>query len=204
MFASDSTGHDLYHLRRVLNLALHLQRHEGGDRLVIAAAALLHDVHRIMQRESGHYCAPKDSLPAVRTLLDATPFPDGKKDHVLHCVAYHEEYAFSATGKTVDDLETWIVQDADNLDALGAIGVGRTFAYGGAYGLPMWMPEAPFDREDYDDAETDPSVLHHFHSKLLRLKDTMNTETARRMAARRHAFMKRFVDEFIAEWSGEQ
>lgn len=203
-FAGDSSGHDLHHLRRVLRVALHLQEQEGGDRLVVAAAALLHDVHRIIETETGTFCPPKDSLPAVRDILERTDFPAEKIERVLHCVEFHEEYSFSPDGRTVDDVETLILQDADNLDALGAIGIGRTFAFGGAHGVPMHAPGLPFDRPHYDEAERDPSVLHHFHSKLLRLRESMNTEAGRALAARRHAFMEAFVEEFVEEWAGRR
>lgn len=203
-FQADRSGHDVYHLKRVLNLALRLQEREGGNRMVIAAAALLHDVHRILEHETGTYCAPADALPEVERFLDETDLAPELKRHVLHCVAFHEEYGFSASGRTARDLETLIVQDADNLDALGAVGVARTFAFGGAYGVPLWEPELPFDRVHYDEATRDPSVIHHFQSKLLRLKDHMHTETAKRMALERHAFMQRFVDTFFEEWQGRR
>src|SRR3990172_4058896 len=114
VFAADSSGHDIYHLKRVMNLALHIQEKEGGDMLIIAASALVHDVHRIIQNQTGKFCAPKDSLPQVSAILDKVDFPEDKKANVLHCVEYHEEYNFSQAGKTVADIETLILQDADN------------------------------------------------------------------------------------------
>ena len=205
LFQDESSGHDIHHLKRVLNLALNIQEIEGGDRLVIAAAALLHDIHRILQNQSGRYCSPKDSLPMVKQILDKTSFPEEKKRQVFHCVEFHEEYGFTETGKTVDDLETLILQDADNLDAIGAIGIGRAFAYGGVYGSPMWLPDIPIEREYYDDKSAkDPSVLHHFYSKLFRLRENMHTPTAKTMAERRHRFMERFVTEFLEEWQGKR
>ena len=120
---------------------------------------------------------------------------------MLHCVEFHEEYSFSEGGVTVDDIETLILQDADNLDAIGAIGIGRTFAYAGAYGSPMYVPDIPLGRESYDESDlSDPSAIHHFYSKLLKLKDNMHTKTAREIAAGRHRFMEQFVELFLAEW----
>lgn len=201
-FKAESSGHDIHHLRRVQWLALHIQEQEGGDRLVIAAAATLHDVHRIMQRESGRYVSPAESLPTVRAILEAADFPTGKVPRVLHCVEFHEEYSFSEGGVTVDDIETLILQDADNLDAIGAIGIARTFAYAGAYGLPMYVPDIPLGRESYDESDQpDPSTIHHFYSKLLKLKDNMQTRTARELAAGRHRFMAQFVERFLEEWA---
>jgi uncharacterized protein len=200
-FAEESSGHDIHHLRRVQRLALRIQEEEGGDRPVIAAAAILHDIHRIMQNESGRYCSPRESLPTVQAILEATDFPAEKRSDVLHCVEFHDEYGFSKGGVTVEDIETLILQDADNLDAIGAIGIGRTFAYAGAHGSPMYVPDVALGRETYDEAlAEDPSALHHFFSKLLKLKDNMHTQTARELAAERHRFMERFVEVFLEEW----
>lgn len=204
-FEEESSGHDIHHLRRVQRLALRIQEQEGGDRMVIAAAATLHDIHRIMQNESGRFVSPAESLPTVRAILEATDFPAEKAPMVLHCVEFHEEYSFSEGGVTAEDIETLILQDADNLDAIGAIGIGRTFAYAGAYDVPMYVPDIPLGREVYDEsAQPDPSALHHFHSKLLKLKDNMHTQTARELAAGRHRFMERFVEMFLEEWGGDE
>lgn len=204
MFTSESSGHDFYHLHRVLNLALHIQEKEGGDILVIGVSALLHDIHRLMEKESGMYCPPASSLPAIKKILEGVDFPKDYISKVLHCIEHHEEYGFSKEGKTVNDIETLILQDADNLDAIGAIGVGRTFSFGGAYGIPMWIPEKPFNRETYDESEKDPSTVHHFHSKLFHLEGNMNTKTAKDMAKERTDFMRKFVEQFISEWNGEK
>jgi len=203
MFKSESSGHDIDHLHRVSKLTLHIQEKEGGDRLVIGVAAYLHDIHRLTEKETGEFFAPKASLPDIKKLLDEIDFPQDKVGMVLHCIEFHEEYGFSEAGKTVNDLETLILQDADNLDAIGAIGIGRTFAFGGANKIPMWIPDRPFDRETYNESERDPSTLHHFYSKLFKLGENMNTDSAKQMAKERHIFMKKFVDRFINEWNGE-
>ncbi|NOQ55701.1 MAG: HD domain-containing protein [Nanohaloarchaea archaeon] len=137
LFHKDSSGHDFHHLKRTLSNALVIQKKEGGDELIIAVAAFLHDIHRIIQNESGTFCSPKDSLPKVKAILDRTILTEAQKDKVLYCIEFHEEYNFSENGKTVDDIETLILQDADNLDALGAIGIGRTFSYGGANNISL-------------------------------------------------------------------
>lgn len=204
MFKTDSTGHDMQHLLRVRSVALHIQNEEGGDAEVIATAALLHDVHRLMEKARGSFCPPAESLPTIRALLEDVSLPAEKIDRVLHCIEFHEEYAFSQAGRTVTDIETLILQDADNLDAIGAIGVARTFAFSGSYGIPSWRPDLPFDREHFDESVRDPSTLHHIHAKLLKLKDNMGTATGKKMAQERHEFMQRFVEEFIAEWKGER
>ncbi len=204
MFASESSGHDIYHLQRVRDTALHIQEKEGGDRLVVGVAALLHDIHRLMEKEKGIFISPTDSLSIIKEILGEVGFPEEKLSHVLGAIEYHEEYDFSSEGKGLRDLETQILQDADNLDAIGAIGVGRTFAFGGAHGVPMWIPEKPFDRATFDESEKDPSTIHHFYAKLFKLKENMNTPTGKQMARERHVFMERFVEQFTAEWKGER
>jgi uncharacterized protein len=204
MFRSESSGHDIYHLQRTLNIALTIQEKEGGDKLIIAVSAYLHDIHRIMQNETGNYVSPKESLPKVRKLLDKISLTEQQKEKIYHCIEFHEEYNFSENGKTVNDIETLILQDADNLDAIGAIGIGRTFSFGGANKVGMWTPEKPFDRYNFNEAEKDPSTIHHFYSKLLKLKDNMNTETAKKMAQERHKFMELYLQEFFDEWNGKK
>lgn len=204
MFSDERSGHDIHHLQRVSNLALHIQEREGGDRQVIGAAALLHDVHRLMQNETRVFVHPRDSLSEVRKLLQQAGFPEGKVENVLHSVEFHEEYGFSEKGRTADDIETLILQDADNLDAMGAIGVGRAFAYAGAHGITAWIPELALDSVGaYDESMKDPSVIHHFHHKLLRLGSSMNTRTGREIAEARHEYMKGFIERFFREWNGE-
>lgn len=198
-------AHDVHHLRRTMELALRLQKKEGGDRFVIALASYLHDMHRVIQIETGKYCSPAESLPKVRELLvGAGVCSEEKIKHILLCIELHEEYDFSKQGKTAKDIEALILQDADNLDAMGAIGIARCFSYGGAHNIPIWMPEIPLDSESpWDESmSSSPSQIQHFHEKLLRLKDNINTETAKRMALRRHRFLQRFLKEFFMEWEG--
>ncbi len=204
LFREENSGHDIYHLKRTLNNALALQAKEGGGKIIIAVSAFLHDIHRIIQKETGKFCSPKDSLPKIKTILDKTNLTEGQKEKILHCIEYHEEYDFSGSGKSVNDIETLILQDADNLDAIGAIGISRTFSFGGANNITIWTPEKPFDRDIFDESEKDPSTIHHFYSKLMRLKENMNTETAKRMANERHRFMEMFLQEFFDEWDGKK
>ena len=203
-FKDENTGHDMHHLIRAMNLALHIQEKEGGDRLIIGVAALLHDVHRILQKETAKYCSPKESLPLVKQMLERAKVPEEKHDRILYCVEFHEEYSFGDTGKSKHNIETQIVQDADNLDAIGAIGIARSFMFGGGHNVAMWVPELPLKEGVFTDSKTDPSTIHHFYNKLLRLKDDMNTKTAKAMAESRHRFMEGFLEQFFAEWKGER
>jgi len=205
IFSTDSSGHDIHHLKRTLNIALEIQKNEGGDRLVVAVASFLHDIHRIMQNETGKYCHPKDSLPVIREILNSVDLSQERIEKILCCVELHEEYNFSNFGKTAVDIEAFIVQDADNLDAIGAMGIARVFAFGGSHGIPIWRPEVPLPVVDNWD-ETNPqsaSQIHHFYEKLLRLRDNMNTPTAKIMAAHRHSFMENYLQEFFKEWEGK-
>ncbi len=203
IFEADSSGHDINHLRRVKNTALKIQEKEGGDKLVIAASALVHDIHRIIQNQTKQFCSPKESLPKVKDVLQRVDLTQSQINNILHCVEYHEEYNFSKNGKTVNDIETLVLQDADNLDAIGAIGIARTFMYGGSHSVPMWISEISTEKGTYDESDCDdPSVIHHFYSKLLKLKDNMNTETGKAMANERHNYMLGYIEQFKSEWEG--
>jgi uncharacterized protein len=205
MFSIEKSGHDIYHLRRTLNLALTIQKKEGGDKLVIAIASFLHDIHRIIEKETKKYCSPKQSLEKVRELLDKLSLSKEQDEKILHCIEFHEEYSFSREGKTVNDIETLVIQDADNLDAIGAIGIARAFSVGGTYNRNMWIPEIPFIEQKYNEEDMDdPSTMHHFHRKLFKLKDNMNTTTAKKIAEKRDKFMHKFVQEFFDEWNGKK
>ena len=202
LFAGESSGHDKYHLIRVRNLALQIQAAEGGNRPVIGIAAFLHDLHRVMRKdEKSRYYTPHESLPAVARIMESVAVPADLIESVLHCVQYHEEYGFNATGKTVNDLETLIIQDADNLDAMGSIGIARGFMYAGAHGIPMYLPEVPLPlATDYNEGVHSQSEIHHFPAKLLRLKENMNTETAKGLAESRETMLLAFLIQFLAEW----
>lgn len=99
LFNKESSGHDIYHLQRTLNNALAIQKKEGGDRLIIAVSAFLHDIHRIIEKETGKFCSPKDSLPKIKLILDKTGLTDTQKIKILHCIEFHEEYDFSKKRK---------------------------------------------------------------------------------------------------------
>lgn len=143
LFKRDSSGHDISHLIRTMNTALYLQEKEGGDRIIIGIAAFLHDVHRIMQNESGKFVSPKDSLEKVKEILSHIDLTDEQVNKICYAIEQHEEYNWN--GKNVDDINTLILQDADNLDAIGAIGIGRTFSYGGSHNVIMYDDKVPLN-----------------------------------------------------------
>ncbi len=204
-FLNEASGHDFYHLKRVMNLAKTIAKKEGGDLEIVSISALVHDLHRLMQSD-GKYVSPKESLPKVGEILQASGLAEEKIKKVLHCVEFHEEYPFSVHGQTVHDLETLVLQDADRLDAIGAVGIARAFSFGAVHHVPIWNPDLPLPGADakYDETkESDPSEVHHFYSKLLHLKDSMNTKTGRKMAEKRHKFMEFYLKEFFKEWEGK-
>lgn len=197
----DDTGHDVHHLQRVYNLGMKIADEEGGDKDVIGAACLTHDIHRMMGE--GGFVSPKETLPRVKEILKAANYNEDKIDDVLYCVEVHEEYDFEDNPNRAESLEAEIVQDADNLDAMGAVGIGRTFKFAGAHGNPMWNPEREYNGESYQKENLSDSTIYHFYEKLLKLKDNMNTETAQKIAEERHRYMENFVDRFKKEWQGE-
>lgn len=201
LFKRDSSGHDISHLIITMNTALYLQEKEGGDRIIIGIAAFLHDVHRIMQNESGKFVSPKDSLEKVKEILSHIDLTDEQVNKICYAIEQHEEYNWN--GKNVDDINTLILQDADNLDAIGAIGIGRTFSYGGSHNVIMYDDKVPLNQnDDYSESNgDDESTIHHFYHKLFKLGDNMNTTTAKNLANRRIEFMKTFVKEFLDEWN---
>lgn len=178
LHAGDHTGHDMAHLDRVRRLAMHLAEGEVVDGLALTLAALLHDVEdEKLGRDKG----------LVARHLDTLALDPEQRAHVLTMI---EETSFSK-GRSPSSRESAILQDADRLDAIGAIGIARTFQFAGARGNALH-------------GEDDPtSAVAHFEEKLLRLADQMHTERARRIARERHAFMVTFLDRFEAEWTGQ-
>ncbi|WP_458188444.1 HD domain-containing protein [Haladaptatus sp. NG-WS-4] len=143
--------------------------------------------------DGDEYVPPEESLSEVRSVLESTSFPREKIPSVLHCVEVHEEHEFRGEENPARTTEALVLQDADNLDAIGAVGIARNFAFTGVVGNRLWAP----DTDEY-------SGLGHFYDKLFHLEDEMNTEAARTMAEERHAFLEQFVERFVAEWYGER
>ncbi len=198
----DASGHDVHHTWRVHRLGVRIADEEGADPRVVSVAALVHDLHRV--RGDG-FTHPEETIPEVREILADAAVPDELRDQVCHCVAVHEEYGFEDDPTAAETVEAEVLQDADNLDAIGAVGVARAFQFGGAHGNLLWdpdrsLPDGPYEKDDHDDGPG--STYHHFHAKLLRLHENMNTETGKDIAAERHAFLEEFAERFEAEWYG--
>lgn len=197
LFEGDSSGHDIWHTMRVHDMAVSICSEEGGDMDVVRLAALLHDADdRKLFGDNGYANA--------RRFMDSQGIPEDVQDRVIGTIS---QISFKGTDSVVPDtLEGRIVQDADRMDAIGAIGIARAFAYGGSRGRAMHIPgEEPrmgMDAEQYH--ANRGTTINHFHEKLLLLKDSLNTGTAKRMAAARHEYMVGFLDEFMAEWCGSR
>jgi uncharacterized protein len=194
VFSGDSSGHDIYHTLRVHAAARKICGEEGGDERIVRLAALLHDVDDPKLFGDAGYAN------AVR-FMDSEGLPGEEQERIVRIIS---QISFKGSGSAVPDtLEGKIVQDADRLDAIGAIGIARAFAYGGSRGRPMHIPgEKP--RESMTEAEyrSEGTTLNHFYEKLLKLRELMNTDSAREMAERRHAYMEGFLAEFLGEWDG--
>ncbi|WP_232703442.1 HD domain-containing protein [Halobacterium wangiae] len=202
----DSSGHDVHHAWRVNRVGTRIAEAEDADPRIVGVAALVHDLHRI--RGDG-FTHPEETIPEVREILADADVPADLVDPVCHCVAVHEEYDFEDDPLTAETVEAEVLQDADNLDAIGAVGIARAFQFGGAHGNLMWDVDRPLPEEEaYEkdagiDDDAPGSTFHHVHAKLLRLHENMNTETGREIAAERHAFLEEFAERFAAEWEGE-
>ena len=199
---SESCGHDYYHAERVLNNALYIQEKEGrGDRRVIGVSALIHDVCRPWEKQTGKSHFGDEALERIREMLVSVNEDGGVIDAVLEVVKWHDVYDWDNPQEK--SIELQIVQDADNLDAIGALGIGRTFAFGGAHGLNMYVPSENhnFDKAFVEDPDHRTSTIAHFYEKLLKLKDNMNTETGKELGEIRHKRMTDFLDNFFEEWN---
>lgn len=195
------SGHDWWHIERVWKNAKLLLRYEEADHLIVELAALLHDI-----ADSKFHDGDEEIGPATaRTFLQSI----GAETHVVfHVEQIIRNMSFkSGFGEiTYSSREMEIVQDADRLDAIGAIGIARTFTYGGFKNRTLYDPAVrpnPMQSKQEYKNSTAPTI-NHFYEKLLLLKDKMNTNAARRIAGERHEFMCSFLDQFFAEWEGEK
>ena len=201
LLSDEGSGHDWFHVERVRNIALHIARDEGAEPFVVELAALLHDVADWKFAGGDHDAGPR----AARDWLGSLNVPQSIIDHVSDIIA---RMSFKGAGveTPMSTIEGRCVQDADRLDALGAIGVARAFAYGGHKGRALYDPAIPPQPHASFEAykkNTGPTI-NHFYEKLLLLKDRMNTAAGKRLAAERHAFLERFLDQFFAEWEGKR
>jgi len=201
--ARDSSGHNIDHSDRVFNLAMKIQEKEGGDKVVIGVAALVHDLCRPWEKETGKVHFGPEALLIIRQELSKVNLSSKTLEQILDVVAKHDLYDWTDKDNT-KSIELKIVQDADNLDAIGAIGIARTFTFGGANGLNMYNKgeNLEFSSDFVEDTSHRTSTIAHFYEKLFKLKQNMNTKTGLEIANERHEFMRKFVEKFFSEWEG--
>jgi len=188
--------HDRSHVERVYNLALRIAKEEGADLDVVRAAVLLHDIARAMEDEGKIEDHAKESAKMAKKVLEEVNFPKEKTAGVIHCIEVHR----FKKGLRAESLEAMVLQDADRLDILGAIGIARVFTRGGWSNMPIHDPLIP-PKKKYDGKSL--SSVNHLYEKILKVKDTINTKTARRLAEERHRFVEQFLDRLLKEWNGE-
>ena len=193
----DGSGHDWWHVHRVRRTALRLARDEGADPYVVELAALLHDVADHKFHGGDETAGPR----AAREWLGGLGVDAAVTEHVAGIIAALS-YRGAGVPPPMATPEGAVVQDADRLDAMGAIGIARAFAYGGSRGRAMYEPDAPPEMHDSFEAykTSQGHTLNHFPEKLLLLRDRMNTRAARAVAEERHRYMEEFVARFLAEW----
>ena len=200
IFSGDSSGHDYYHTVRVYRIATEIAKQEYADVNIVQLAALLHDVDDKKLSPETH--ATKKNAVDFMTA-------NGVDADIINIVCkIIDEVSFAGTDSVVPStIEGKCVQDADRLDAIGAIGIARTFAYGGSRGRTIYDPDIKprigMSKEEYQKNLSSTSI-NHFYEKLLLLKDMMNTTAGKKMAEHRQAIMQEFLNEFLAEWKGEK
>ena len=194
-------GHDWFHIERVFNNSKLIAKGEKSDLEIVELGALLHDIADSKFHNGDETVGPKVASDFLRS--------QGASEEVIdHVIKIIENISFKGGNEEqkFTSIELDIVQDADRLDAIGAIGIARCFNYGGFKGRALYDPEIEpklnMNKDEYK-ASNAPTI-NHFYEKLLLLKDRMNTGTGRRIAADRHAFMVKYLDQFYKEWNGEQ
>ncbi len=194
-------GHDWFHIERVYKNALLIAASENCDLEIVQLGALLHDIADSKFHDGDETIGPK----TARTFLESENVVATTIDHVIAII---ENISFKGgkVERKFSSIELDIVQDADRLDAIGAIGIARTFNYGGFKNRTLYNPEiAPnlsMTKEEYKKNEA--PTINHFYEKLLLLKDKMNTETGKQIAQERHRYMEDFLEQFYAEWEGRK
>ncbi|MFA6276936.1 MAG: HD domain-containing protein [Pedobacter sp.] len=199
--ANAETGHDWFHIERVYKTAQTINATEKGDELIVALAALLHDIADSKFNNGDEEIGPRKAGDFLKSI--------GLESEIIHHVQEiirNLSYKASLGEISFKSKELDIVQDADRLDAIGAIGIARAFTYGGYKNRVLYDPEIKpnlaMNKEEYKN--TTAPTLNHFYEKLLLLKDLMKTDTGKTMAEERHQFMLTYLEQFYAEWEGRK
>jgi len=194
-------GHDWFHVHRVYKNALLISENENVNKTIVALGALLHDIADSKFHNGDETIGPKKAKAFLQTQAVS-------QDTVTHIIKIIENVSFKGgnTLKTFHSKELEVLQDADRLDAIGAIGIARTFNYGGFKNRviynPLIKPKLEMTPQEYK--ASDAPTINHFYEKLLKLKDKMNTSSGKKIAQERHVFMENFLEQFYQEWNGEK
>ncbi len=198
--ANAEGGHDWWHIERVWKSAKKIAETENVNLLVVELGALLHDIADSKFHDGDEELGPKTAT----TFMQEINVDHETIQHVVQIIK-HISFKGGKEAQTFTSPELSVVQDADRLDALGAIGIARTFNYGGYKNREIFNPNLPpnlaMTKEEYK--KSDAPSINHFYEKLLLLKDLMNTETGKQMAKQRHVFMEQYLAQFYQEWNGE-
>jgi uncharacterized protein len=196
----ESSGHDWWHVYRVWKNAIRIGRDENVDLFVVELAALLHDIADWKFNDGNDDVGPQLS----KEWLEKLAVDESVISHVCQII---KDASFKGSGVAtkIKSIEGMVVQDADRLDAIGAIGIARTFAYGGAKGREMYNPNiGPNKHESAEQYKNNQSSsINHFYEKLLLLKELMNTATAKKIAEKRHKIVEDYLEQFFQEWEGK-
>ena len=193
-------GHDWWHVYRVWKLSKHIAKTENGNTFIVELGALLHDIADSKFHDGDELIGPRKARDFLTPL-------GIEEEIIIHVENIISNISFKGgnTTQKFKSPELDVVQDADRLDAIGAIGVARTFNYGGYRGNEMYNPEVKpnfnMTREEYKNSNA--PTINHFYEKLFLLKDRMNTNTGKSIAEHRHRFMEQFLEEFYNEWNGQ-
>ena len=198
-FSTARGSHDWDHTERVYRLCIHIGQVEGADLEVLAVAAYLHDAGRIYEDESqGTVCHAEKGAEIAKTLLVNYPLSEQKKRNLVHCIQSHRFRG----NRAPETLEARVLFDADKLDSIGAIGIGRAFLFAGEVGAKLHNPEADLHKTRPYTAED--TAYREFKLKLSKIRDRMLTAEGRRMAEARHAFMESFFERLQQEYEGRK
>jgi uncharacterized protein len=195
-------GHDWFHIQRVFSNAQLIAKTEDVDLFIVSLGALLHDIADAKFYDGDETVGPK----IAREFLESEHVDENIIVHIQNIINYISFKSSLEKGEKFSSPELDVIQDADRLDAIGAIGIARCFNYGGfknrAMHDPKIAPNLNMTKEEYK--KSSAPTINHFYEKLLLLKDNMNTKTGKRIAANRHAYMEGFLEQFYGEWNGEK
>ncbi|MGL5068190.1 MAG: HD domain-containing protein [Sarcina sp.] len=195
-FCGEGSGHDWFHIERVYKNACYIAKREEADEYIVKLTALLHDVDDWKFSDDN-----KTSTSTVETFLSGQGV-DNVDIEKITTIIKTMSFKGGVVNSTQNSIEGMIVQDADRLDAIGAIGIARAFTYGGYKGNLMYDPKVkPQDFKTLDEVKKKNTTINHFYEKLLKLKDLMNTKTAKALAKERHDYMENFLETFYKEWN---